>query len=335
MKIPANVIISRTDSIGDVVLCLPMATILKQHFPDIIIGFMGTKYTKAIIETCSAVDVFIDMEDFLTQEIFLAGEKPECILHVKPQSNLARRAKELKISLRIGTTNRLFHWLTCNNFVRLSRKNSLLHEAQLNLKLLKPFGIKTDYSLQEITDLYAMIHIPELPKPFADLLQPNKFKLILHPKSRGSAREWDLAYYADLINALDRDKFQIFISGTAHEKLELQPLLNAVGDRVVDISGLMNLSEFIAFIAACDGLIACSTGPLHIAAALQKHALGIYPPMQPIHPTRWQPIGKKAQTFVLNKDCNTCRNDKTICFCMQAIRPQQLKEALNAICESR
>lgn len=335
MKIPTNVIISRTDSIGDVVLCLPMATILKQHFPNMIIGFMGTKYTKAIIETCSAVDVFIDMEDFLTKEILLAGEKPECILHVKPRSNLARRAKELKIPTRIGTSHRLYHWLTCRNLVKLSRKKSPLHEAQLNLKLLKPFGIKTDYSLPEITDLYAMTQIPELPKQFADLVQPDKFKLILHPKSRGSAREWDLAYYAELVNSLDMNKFQIFISGTAHEKLELLPLLNAVDDRVIDISGLMNLSEFIAFIAACDGLIACSTGPLHIAAALQKHALGIYPPMQPIHPTRWQPIGKKAQTFVLDKDCNTCRNDKTICFCMQAIRPPQIKAALDAICASR
>ncbi len=332
MKIPTNVIISRTDSIGDVVLSLPLAVILKQHFPNMVIGFMGTKYTQAIVETCSAIDVFIDVDDFLTKEITLAGEKPQCILHVKPRSNLARRAKELKIPSRIGTTNRLFHWLTCNNLVRLSRKNSPLHEAQLNLKLLKPFGIKVDYSLQEIADLDVMTNIPDLPKQFADLLEPDKFKLILHPKSRGSAREWDLAYYEELVNSLDTNKFQIFISGTATEKLELQPLLKAVENRVTDISGLMNLSEFIALVASCDGLIACSTGPLHIAATLQKHALGIYPPMQPLHPARWQPIGKKAQTFVLDKNCNTCRHDKTICFCMQAIQPQQIKKALELIC---
>lgn len=333
MKIPTNIIISRTDSIGDVVLSLPLAVILKQHFPDMVIGFMGTKYTRAIVETCSAIDVFIDIEDFLTKEITLAGEKPQCILHVKPRSNLARRAKELKISSRIGTTNRLFHWLTCNNLVRLSRKKSPLHEAQLNLKLLKPFGIKVDYSLQEIADLGAMPNIPNLPKQFADLLEPNKFKLILHPKSRGSAREWDLAYYEALVDSLDTNKFQIFISGTATEKQELQPLLDAIGNKVTDVSGLMNLSEFIALIEACDGLIACSTGPLHIAATLQRHALGIYPPMQPLHPARWQPIGKNAQIFVLDKNCNDCRKDKSVCFCMQAIQPQQIKEALELICQ--
>lgn|GEM_PF-107963 len=333
MKIPANVIISRTDSIGDVVLSLPLATVLKQHFPNMIIGFMGAKYTQSVIESCAAVDQFIDIEDFLTKEITLAGEKPQCIIHVLPRKNIAQRAAKLNIPQRIGTFNRFFHWLTCNKLVKLSRNKSPLHEAQLNLKLLKPFGIKTDYSFQEIADLYSLTKIPALPPQFEKLLDGNKFKLILHPKSRGSAREWDLNYYAQLINSLDLNKFQIFISGTTNEKLELQPLLDRVANRVTDISGLMNLSEFIAFIAACDGLIACSTGPLHIAAALNKHALGIYPPMHPIHPARWQPIGKKAQVFVLDKNCNACRKDKSVCFCMQAIEPSQLKQALELICQ--
>ena len=144
----SNVIISRTDSIGDVVLTLPLATLLKQAFPDLIIGFMGTKYTQAIIESCSAVDVFIDVEDFKTKEITLEGKKPECIIHVLPNKKIAYRAKQLHIPYRIGTINRPFHWLTCTNFVRLSRKNSPLHEAQLNLKLLKPFGMRVDYSLK-------------------------------------------------------------------------------------------------------------------------------------------------------------------------------------------
>ncbi len=40
-KLPVNIIISRTDSIGDVVLTLPVAAVLKKYFPEIKIGFMG------------------------------------------------------------------------------------------------------------------------------------------------------------------------------------------------------------------------------------------------------------------------------------------------------
>ncbi|RYG01290.1 MAG: glycosyl transferase family 9, partial [Chitinophagaceae bacterium] len=43
--IPENIIISRTDSIGDVVLTLPMAKIIKQQFPDCRIAFLGKEYT--------------------------------------------------------------------------------------------------------------------------------------------------------------------------------------------------------------------------------------------------------------------------------------------------
>lgn len=331
MKIPKNILLSRTDSIGDMVLSLPVATVLKQHFPDMTIAMMGTSYTKAIVETNPYIDCFIDKEDFLTQDITIDGLEPQAIIHLLPQSQLARRARGLAIPLRIGTTNRLYHWLNCNKLVPLSRRNSGLHEAQLNLQLLKPFGINTQFSMQDITDLFCMNNIPVLTDYQASLLHKDKFKLILHPKSRGSAREWDLAYYIELINSLDSNKFQIFISGTASEQPQLQVLLNEVAGRVTDISGQMNLSAFIAFIAHCDGLIACSTGPLHIAAALNKYALGIYPPMQPIHPGRWQPIGKKARTFVLDKNCNACRKDQSICFCMQAIKPQQLKASLELI----
>ena len=327
----SNVIISRVDSIGDVVLTLPFATLLKQAFPDLIIGFMGTKYTQAIIESCSAVDVFIDVEDFKTKEITLGGKKPECIIHVLPNKKIAHRAKQLRIPYRIGTINRPFHWLTCTNFVRLSRKNSPLHEAQLNLKLLKPFGIRFDYSLKEIEALFSMTKIAPLPQKVTDLLQTNKFKVILHPKSRGSGREWDLNHFISLIEMLDLNKFQIFISGTSNDKDAIQPLLDKVGERVTNVIDFMSLSEFVSLIDVCDGLVASSTGPVHIAAALQKHSLGIYPPIKPIHPVRWQPIGKKAQYFVVDRNCNACKPDKTSCFCMNEISPLQIKMALDAI----
>jgi len=331
MKAPTNILISRTDSLGDVVLTLPVAAVIKQHFPEMTVGFIGTAYTKAIIESCPYIDVFVDKEEFLNQPVTLAGEPPQCLLHILPRAEIAKRAKELQIPLRIGTTNRWFHWLTCNKLVKLSRNRSHLHEAQLNLKLLKPFGIDQDFSLPEIAELTDMSNLSVLPPQFATLLQADKFKIILHPKSRGSAREWDLNHYVSLIKLLDTEKFQIFISGTANEKAGLQPLLEAVGERVTDISGLMTLPEFIPFIAACDGLVACSTGPLHIAAALQKHALGIYQPMRPIHPGRWQPIGEHVKVFVLNKTCNDCRVDKTSCPCTQAIQPIEIKAYLDTL----
>lgn len=330
-QIPGNIIISRTDSIGDVVLTLPVATVLKKYFPEIKIGFMGKAYTRPVIEGCSSVDKFIDVDDFLNGNVTINGKKPEAILHVLPKPAIARRAKKLKIPLRIGTTNRLYHWLTCNKLVKLSRKNSPLHEAQLNLKLLQSLGIDRDFSLEELGGLFALNNMKPLNQKFSALIDERRFNLILHPKSQGNGREWGLENFIKLIRLVDESKYKIFISGIEKERPLLQPIFNEVGDRVTDITGLMSLEEFMSFIAACNGLVASGTGPVHLAAALGINAFGIYPPIRPIHPGRWAPLGAKAKAFFVNKICSDCKGKPAACHCIAEVSAEWIKHSLDKI----
>ena len=97
--------------------------------------------------------------------------------------------------------------------------------------------------------------------------------------------------------------------------------------RITDLTGKMNLSQLMSFIAACDGLVAASTGPLHLAAALGIRAVGIYPPIRPMHPGRWAPLGRNATYLVLQKSCNDCRKQGA-CHCMEEITPDSVKARL-------
>lgn len=324
-----NIIISRTDSIGDVILTLPLAKILKSNFPDLKIAFLGKNYTRPVIECCEYVDEFIELNDFFKNDVTIADKAPQAIIHVFPVNEIAHRAKALGIPLRIGTTNRLFHWTTCNKLVKLSRKKSNLHEAQLNIKLLSPFNIRTDYNVDELGNAFGFTHLQALDTSFRSFIHPAKKNIILHPKSQGSAREWGLDNFISLIKLLDKNHFNILISGTEKERSLLMPLFEAVGNAVVDITGRMNLSQFISFINHCDALVANSTGPLHIAAALGKHAFGIYPPIRPMHPGRWAPLGKNAHVFVMQKECIACKNDSTSCSCIKEITPQEITAAIS------
>ncbi len=326
----SNIIISRTDSIGDVILTLPLAAVIKQHFPSIKIAFLGKKYTQPVIECCKYIDEFIEVEDFLNNKISIDGCKPEAILHVFPVKEIASRAKKLAIPLRIGTTNRMYHWFTCNQLIRLSRKNSMLHEAQLNLKLLSALGIQQEFSLKDIVPLFGFSCIQPLEESFKSFIHPTKFNLILHPKSQGSAREWGIPNFIKLIETLDTSKYHLLISGTEKERILLEPLFDACKDRVSDITGKMNLSQFIAFINHCNGLVANSTGPLHLAAILGKKVFGLYPPIRPMHPRRWAPIGSHATILVFDKSCNDCRKATTTCHCMQDISPMELANAIQS-----
>jgi heptosyltransferase-3 len=329
--IPANIILSRTDSIGDMVLTLPMAKVIKEYFPHTKVFFLGREYTRAVVDACIYADGFIELNDFLKKDFLIDNKPADAIVHVKPLAAVASHAKKLKIKWRIGTTNRIFHWHTCNKLVKLSRKRSNLHEAQLNLKLLHPFGIKKDFCLNEIQDFYGLKKIKPLDKKYAELLDSSKYNLILHPKSRGSAREWGLDNFELLIFLLDKTHYKIFISGTEAEKKLVQPLLDKVALTVTDITGQMSLPDFVSFIAHCDGIVACSTGPLHIAAALGKEALGIYAPLHSIRPQRWGPVGAKAVTFSLDKKCTDCFKNKMACHCIQEIAPQKVKAVFDNV----
>ena len=302
-----SVIISRTDSIGDVVLTLPMAGVIKLQFPQCKVYFLGRSYTRAIVNTSVFVDEFINADDYPEADFLahaLNTTKADAIIHVFPDKKIVYAAKKAGIPIRIGTSHRLYNWLGCNRRVNFSRKNSNLHEGQLNLKLLQPIITVPAYTTAQLPAYYGMQRIQTLSKGMADLIDKSRFNLILHPLSNRSAREWGLENFSTLISLLPADKFKIFISGTATDGGTLTDFIATHAGSVTNITGQMDLASFISFINRADGLVAASTGPLHIAAALGKHAVGIYPPTRPIHPGRWAPLGTHAKVFVNSTDTN-------------------------------
>lgn len=328
-----KIIISRTDAIGDVLLTLPVCGIIKKYYPEVKIVFLGRTYTESIIACCEHIDEFLNADTLLklnTTEAIEALQKvnADTIVHVFPNKQIAVLAKKAKIKNRVGTTNRLFHWTTINKLVKLSRKNSDLHEAQLNIKLLSAIGIDEVPALNKLNEYIGFTNVPELNKEYITLIDKTKINVILHPKSNASAREWSLDNFKALIHLLPEDKFKIFISGTDKEKLVLADWIKQLPKNVIDITGIFSLPQFIAFINQADYLVAASTGPLHIASSTGIGAIGIYPPIRPMHPGRWQPIGKKAQALVINKSCSDCRKNPPSCICINQINAKQVADIM-------
>jgi ADP-heptose:LPS heptosyltransferase len=331
----SNIIISRTDSIGDMVLALPVAKILKDKYPHVTITILGKEYTRAIAVACEYVDAFIDMEDFFTKNILVKDEMPQAIIFLNTNTKVVERAYKLKIPVRIGPGRNFSHLKNCNYRVWFSRRKSGLHEAQLNLKLLRPFGIEETYSLKTIGESYGLTQIQPLSNKYAALIKNDRYNLIIHPKSQGNAREWSIEHFTKLIRLLDDKTYNIFVSGTEKERIFIQPLLNATANKVTDIIGSIPLDQFISFVNECDGIVANSTGPLHIAAALQKDALGLYPPLKTKDAGRWGPVGSKAQAFTLNKFCEICKLNNDFCECINSIQPETIKAALDKLAREK
>ena len=329
-----RIIISRIDKIGDVMLTLPLAGYLKNKYPDCSLVFLGSKYTKPIIDCCVNIDEFLDW-DYL-QELprskrlnVIKKVKADTIIHVFPNSKIARLAKLAKIPNRVGTNRRIYHWFFVNRSIALSRKKSDLHEAQLNIALASLWLNEPKHiSLSQIQEFYGFTRFQAMSDELKSYLKNDKFNVILHPKSKGSAREWGLDKYAQLIRELPIDLFNIIVAGTESEASEMDQLLRVYKNRIVDLTGKLTLSEYISLISASDGLVACSTGPLHIAAAAGIYAIGIYAPMKPIYPKRWAPLGSKATYLVKEGDCNKCRK-LDHCECISNIPAESVLKLLH------
>jgi ADP-heptose:LPS heptosyltransferase len=297
-----TIIVSRTDGIGDVVLTLPLVGALRSMFPKAQLIFIGRTYTAPAVALSKHVDQFIDWNQAGDEQAaveLLRSLRADAIFHVFPERTVVDAAYQANIPVRIGTGRRWHTWRKCNRRLWFGRKGSDLHESQLNLKMLQAIGVKKVWPLAEEIELYG-IKVPYVSKKVHQLLSSGGAHIILHPKSHGSAIEWGVHHFAELAGKLNRDGVTVFITGTAKERAAMA----ADGDpipwgqpNVVDLCGELSLSELTELIGASDVLVAASTGPLHLAAAMGIGAIGLYSPQRPIHPTRWAPLGVKARTL--------------------------------------
>jgi len=298
-----HIAITRIDAMGDVILTLPVCIYLKLIVPDIIITVVGRSYTQPLINSCTAVDHFINYDELEAlpkneQIEVIKQKKIDVIVHQFSNKKITVLARQAGIKIRIGRRVKLYNYINCNRLVRLKRKNSDLHEAQQMVYLLRPLGGIHVPTIGTIANLYEdnFKSNTELPPTLNLYLDKDKFNLIIHPKSNGHGYEWAMDNFTKLIQELPKEKFNIIITGSASEHLFFKTWIPLLPDHVIDLSGKMTLNELIAFVAKADGLLASGTGPLHLAAALGIHTLGLFPAEpRAINAIRWAPLGKKAE----------------------------------------
>lgn len=324
-----TILISRTDSIGDVMLTLPICAWLKHHFPKVKIIFLGKGYTKSIVEAYELVDKFEDWNNYKNlssaEKVEAFGTlKADVIVHVFPNKEIASLGKKAKIPMRIGTSHKAYHLLTCSNRVSFTRRKSDAHESQLNHELLRPLGLTELPSLDEIikTTSHFKATSVELPAEFQSLSGCT----ILHPKSQGSAKEWPVEKYMDLANQLAAKGIKVVFTGTEDEGKQFRTSI-PVHENIIDSTGKLSLEQLMTLIGNAKDLVACSTGPLHIAAYFGVHAVGLYSPKRPIHPGRWKALGKNVSIIVFDENCQPCADEKD-CDCILTIEVDRVLKSL-------
>jgi len=335
-----TVAIAQPTHLGDVVSCLPMAAVLKREWPGVRILFIARSYVRTLVEACVHIDEFIEHADAVADPGLLAVKNIDVLLNPFLADDIGGAAKAAGIPIRVGNLRRPRTLKWANRFIWIGSHNVPLHIANVNLRYLRPLGIRVEYTQQELAGLLGVERTPKLDAQFAALLgageKARPFNLIVHAKSNKSGREWPAAHFDALVAQLPPERFRIFLTGRTPEReallAEAPALLTRPG--VVDLMGRMSLDQMIAFVGAVDGLVGNSTGPLHIAGALGRHTLGLFPGRDRANPQKWRPLGPHAETITFREYCKPgpgrcpARYKGEACSCMSGIAPVAVAQRL-------
>lgn len=314
------------------VLLIPLIGYLKRNFPATKIDLLCRAYAAPIARLCEHIDQVHVLEEIGDEETFFRQGLWASVVFAHPVQRLAMAAWRAGVPNRVGTINRLYNWFSCNRRVYFRRVHSRLHEAQLNFLLMRPLGLDVMPSLAQLVDCFGLHANPD--KTTTVFKEPGRFHVILHPGSNGNGREWPISHYLKLAQLLrEQSNITFLITGSGGEGARLQQhapeLLNQPNVR--NLCGTLDLDQLATLIAQSDGLIASGTGPLHMAAALGRPTLGLFPALKAIDAIRWGALGRHARNLSATRTCDAC-TDRNNCRCMQEISPEQVQAVVIQWC---
>ncbi len=321
-----NILVIRNDKIGDFMLAWPSFALLKKQYPDAEITALVPEYTADLARLCEWIDhVLVDER----KDSFISD-----VIHLK--NNLKNNRFDTSISLFSGARTSLALWLAkveqrigpatkiaqvfLNRKLKQKRSESLKPEYEYNLDLIKyyiylnhekprtsPQPPYLRFDPDEINSLQNKI------KKHFDIPGDSRI-IIIHPGTGGSAINLSTDQYAELAKQLATLANVFFIitagPGELSQTTELSEKLQETNHGMHESkTGIVN---FCKYINAADTFISGSTGPLHIAGALNINTVAFYPAKRSASPTRWQTTNSENKRLYFSPESSADNPDMSM-----------------------
>jgi ADP-heptose:LPS heptosyltransferase len=161
-----------------------------------------------------------------------------------------------------------------------------LHEVQRWTRLLTLEGIPADpgaLRLAEPTQTPAVLGA-----------------VIVHPGASAEARRWPVNRFAEVVQRLALDGYQVVITGSAKERTRCLAVAGTAGlNEGCVLAGKLDLGELAALVAAARLLISGDTGIAHLASAYATPSVVLFGPTSP---TQWGPPAGGPATVIWRGD---------------------------------
>ena len=284
-----NILIIRTDRLGDVLLTTPVSTALRALFPRARISWLVRPYTAPLLEHNPDIDrIMVDRDESpgrLADRI--RSERIDAAIVAYPRWRVVAALWLARVPVRIGPANKAY-CILLNRRIRQRRSRGTKHEADCNLELLETLGAPFK---RYPTRYIATEEERDAARRFlaAKGISGAGPVVILHPGSGGSSARWPLGHFAALGDSLMADGCDIVVTAGPGEDFRSGMAGGMSRPPVFIAGGSVGIREMAAILSRSDLVVTNSTGPLHLAVALDVPTVSIYSPLPMRHPARWGP----------------------------------------------
>ncbi|MBI1422070.1 MAG: lipopolysaccharide heptosyltransferase family protein [Gammaproteobacteria bacterium] len=308
-----KILVVRNDKLGDFVLSFPALRMLRRGLPDTEIHVLVPAYTRPIAEMNPDIDrVLLDpgqaagWRGLWQLSGLIRRERYRAVITLFSTTRIGLACWLSRIPLRIAPATKLAQ-IFYNYRIRQRRSHSEKPEYVYNADLANYF-LELQQRKPEAVPLAPYIEVPEsvqheLRRTFIaqHAIPPDHDLIFIHPGSGGSAVNLSLAQYAELANSLHCPVPSTIViscaSAEADQARKLAELLTI--PHVVYVSD-EGLQRFVEHISLARIFISGSTGPLHIAGALNRPTAGFYPNRRSATPLRWQTLSTDDRRLVFS-----------------------------------
>jgi ADP-heptose:LPS heptosyltransferase len=323
MNAPPRILLLRPDHLGDVLLTLPMAQLLRRSIPDGHITVAAPPGLVSIATRCPAVNDVLgvdfppptasDFPDGWTEgaRAVAAGMRDRFDIALIPRMDdpwSGHLAELAAIPRRMGFGHpRTRRFLT--DALPLPER---CHVVELGLAVARHViaagepGLEPDawISPRAEDDAEADRVLSSLP---ADPHRAQAAIVAFHPGSSWKLKEWPASRWGSLIQRLsERYRISSLVTGSEHERALVANVVAASAGHATGLAGRLSLGGLAALYHRAALVIAVDSGPLHLAVATGTRAVGIYGPADPLEFGPWSRPGS-ARLVRTALPCQPCR----------------------------
>ena len=322
-----KILVIRLSSLGDIVLTQSAVQAVRNEFPDVQIHYLTKKVYSPIVEMFNCVDEIHYWEN--KYKLLIKLRKFKFDLAVDLHSKLNTFIIKSFINAKQTSTYKKEHFLR-RQIVKKRTNRTISSTVRLYFTALKKIGINSDVSNPKLFPAKDT----EMPKSFTT--NENTKYIGLFPGALHKTKQYPIKQLAEFIDSVPTEwNFQCIIFGSRAEMDLADELQSLTDTKIIDLCGKLTLQQLVVAIDKMDAVITNDSGPMHIAAALEKPQIAIFGATHP--KLGFAPMNEKAIILSADLQCQPCslhgrgKCPKEHFNCMKLINAEQILNSLKII----